>query len=47
MVTAAWRYGQMAHLKSRWLRKLRNRVLRATPERLQRKQIEWLYVPPS
>jgi len=44
--TARW-YGRLAHVRNRGVRKLRNRALRATPERLHRKQIEWLYVPPS
>jgi len=47
MVNTAWWYGRLAHVRNRWLRKLRNRLLRATPERLRWKQIEWLYVPPN
>lgn len=43
MVKTAWRYGKVAHIRNRSMRKLRNAGLRWSPEWLQRRQIEWLY----
>ncbi len=43
MVETAWRYGKVAHIRSRSLRKLRNAVMRYSPEWAQLKRIEWLY----
>jgi 2-polyprenyl-6-methoxyphenol hydroxylase-like FAD-dependent oxidoreductase len=39
----AWRYGQIAHTRSRWLQRLRNVGLKTVPDRVNHKWVDWLY----
>jgi 2-polyprenyl-6-methoxyphenol hydroxylase-like FAD-dependent oxidoreductase len=43
IVQMAWRYGQIAHTRSRWLQRLRNVGLKTVPHRVSHKWVEWLY----
>jgi 2-polyprenyl-6-methoxyphenol hydroxylase-like FAD-dependent oxidoreductase len=43
IVNTAWRFGQLAHLRNRWLQRLRNLVLKGTPGWLNEKQFDRLY----
>lgn len=44
LVQVARRFGKMAHLRNRWLQAIRNWVLRHTPERVRRKQVDEMYM---
>ena len=43
MVHTAWRYGQIAHIRSRGLQRLRNLAMQSVPDWLNQKRVEWLY----
>lgn len=44
IVNTAWQFGKVAHVRRRWLQKLRNVAMKSVPDWLNRKRIEWLYV---
>jgi 2-polyprenyl-6-methoxyphenol hydroxylase-like FAD-dependent oxidoreductase len=43
MVHTAWRYGQIAHIRSRGVQRLRNLAMQSVPDWLNQKRVEWLY----
>ena len=43
IVRTAWHYGQIAHIRNRWLQRLRNVGLKTVPDRVNLKRVEWLY----
>ena len=43
IVHTAWRYGQIAHTRSRWLQRLRNVGMKSIPDWVNQKRVEWLY----
>jgi 2-polyprenyl-6-methoxyphenol hydroxylase-like FAD-dependent oxidoreductase len=43
MVHTAWRYGQIAHIRRRWIQRLRNLVMQSVPDWVNQKRVEWLY----
>jgi 2-polyprenyl-6-methoxyphenol hydroxylase-like FAD-dependent oxidoreductase len=43
MVHTAWRYGQIAHLRNRWVQRLRNVAMQSVPAWVNQKRVEWLY----
>ena len=43
VVHTAWRYGQIAHTRSRWLQRLRNVGMKSVPDWVNQKRVEWLY----
>lgn len=48
IVRTAWWMGKLAHLEGRWPRRLRDAVLRSTPDAVSQRQIDALYsVPPA
>ncbi len=43
MVHTAWRYGQIAHVRSRWVQRLRNLALQSVPDWVNQRRVEWMY----
>ena len=43
IVKQSWQFGKMSQIESKWLSGLRNGLLRASPQRLAQKQLEWLF----
>jgi 2-polyprenyl-6-methoxyphenol hydroxylase-like FAD-dependent oxidoreductase len=43
MVHTAWRYGQIAHIRSRRVQRLRNLAMQSVPDWVNQKWVEWLY----
>lgn len=43
IVQTAWRYGQIAHIRNRWVQRLRNLAMQSVPGWVNQKQVDWLY----
>ena len=39
----SWQFGKVAHLSNPFVRRIRNGLMRFTPESVARKQMEWLF----
>lgn len=47
IVQTAWRFGQLAHLRRPWLRRLRDLAIRCTPASVNDRQMDRLYALPD
>jgi 2-polyprenyl-6-methoxyphenol hydroxylase-like FAD-dependent oxidoreductase len=43
VVHTAWRYGQIAHIRSRRVQRLRNLAMQSVPDWVNQKRVEWMY----
>ena len=43
VVERSWQFGKVAHLSNPFVRRIRNGLMRFTPESVARKQMEWLF----